>query len=187
MSWLNNDPDCPANCTDTSTPEVEFSDCAPVINAAQITDVFVTNPGNPLANWNDPAEWAARVSNTDPAASAIRRWTVIGSKPIPEATEKKISHDRIIKGAKNHSLNLKVDETNDTNYENIVRNSECGGQKVMWFLTSGGKLYGGNAGIECTISMDDEIVEDIEDIERFVGTAKWSAKYSPERITSPIS
>lgn len=186
MSFTNNNPVCPTDCAVGSLPEVEFSDCAPVINGAQITDVYMANPGNPLANWNDAAEWAGRINNSSAAADAIRHLTVIGSKPIPEATEKKISHDRIIKGAKNHTLNLKVDETNDVNYENLVREMECGGSRIIWYKTGGGKLYGGNAGIETTVGFDDEIVEDIEDIERFVGTAKWTAKFHPERITSPI-
>lgn len=186
MSWTNNDPVCPTDCS-VVTPAVDFSDCNPSINAAQIKNIYVTNPGYPLANWEDPSEWAARVSNSSSTVSAIRRYTVIGSKPRPTSTIKKISHDRSIAGTKQHVLNIKIDETNDMNYENIVRASECGGQRQMWYETMGGKLYGGNEGIPSSIVIDDVIVEDLEDIERFEGEITWSAKFHPERISSPIA
>lgn len=186
MSFTNNNPVCPDDCGVGSLPEVEFSDCAPEINGAQITDVYMANPDQPLADWTNPVEWNLRISNTSTAADAIRHLTVIGSKPVPELTEKKISHNRIVKGAKNHILNLKVDETNNINYENLIREMECGGSRVIWYKTGGGKLMGGNAGISASVGFDDEIVEDFEEIERFVGTAKWSAKFHPERIDSPI-
>lgn len=186
MSYTNNDPICPDDCS-VAVPTVEFSDCAPEINAAQIKNIYTRLPGYPFANWENPTEWADNISNSSSSVLAVRKWTVIGSKPRPQQTEKKISHDRIITGNKNHVLNIKIDETNDTNYENIVRNSECGGQRAFWYETVGGKLYGGNAGILGSVIIDDVIVEDSEDIERFEGEIKWSAKFHPERITSPIA
>lgn len=177
-------PECPENC-ESELPVVEFSECAPETNAAQIRNLYMTNPGNPFTDWNDPSEWAARVDNSSTNADAIRQLIVIASKPRPEKTEKKISHSRIINGKKNHVVNVKIDETNQTNYE-MLRKLECGGTKSMWYETEK-YMYGGNDGIDASFNLDDVIEEDETALEQFEGEMKWTAAFHPERIPSPLA
>lgn len=177
-------PICPTDCTST-LPVVSFSECAPETNNAQVLYLYMANPGFPMTDWTSPSEWATRISNTSSNSNAIRQISVIGSKPRPEATEKKISHGRIIKGKKNHTLALKVDETNNINYNSLVRDLECGGSKQIWYETET-KLYGGNDGIEATVTFDHVIDEDETNLMLFEGEAKWSSQYHPQVINTPI-
>lgn len=178
-------PLCPEDCSPV-LPTFQFSECAPETNAAQIRKIYMFNPAFPLVDWTSPAEWAARISNTSNANNAIREITVIGSKPKPESTEKKISGSRIIKGKKNHSLILKVDETNQVNYEHLVRELECGGDKSIIYATEN-YLYGGNDGVTVSMGFDDVIDEDETALEIFDGDAKWSSKFHPERTRNIIA
>ncbi len=177
-------PNCPIGCA-TELPVVSFSDCAPDTNAAQIRFLYITNRGNPLTDWTQANEWESRISNSSTNANAIRRLRVVGDKPRPEAQEKKISGGRTIKGKKNHVVNFEIDETNNDNYA-LIRQLECGNSYSMWYGTES-SLYGGNDGIVASISMDDVIDKDDQALELFVGDAKWSAQFHPERIDNPIA
>lgn len=177
-------PTCPTDCS-TNLPEVEFSDCSPEINSGQILKLYVTNDGNPLSDWTSGAAWALRIDNTAPAATSILELTVIGEKPVPEATEKEISGGRTVKGKKNHVLNIDVDETNTTNYE-FLRGLECGGSYRIWY-TDSKYLYGGNDGIKASIFLDHVIPKDDAETQTFTGTVKWSDSFHPERILNPIA
>jgi hypothetical protein len=113
---------------------------------------------------------------------------VIGDKPRPTANEKKISHDRIIKGTKDHVLNLVIDETNLVNYDGLVRQLECNGQFSLWYDSGDTKyMNGGNDGIDASIGFDDVITASTSDDEQFIGEAKWSSKFTPERELNPIA
>lgn len=180
-----NNPTCPENCDAQDLPEVLFSDCAPEINNAQIKNIYLSKLGQPFTDWTSAAEWAARLASA--GDDKIIRLTVVAEKPRPEATEKKISHDRTIKGKKNHTINMEIDETNLTNYE-FMRFLECGGQFLMWYDSGDTKyMNGGNDGIPSSTNLDDVIGKDASEIELFVGEAKWSSQFSPERIESPIA
>ncbi len=182
MSAVN--PTCPANCLGL-LPNVEFSDCAPDINNAQIRNIYIANVGYPMADWNDPAEWAARFNQFGGSANSIRKLTVIADKPKPEQTEKKISHDRTILGKKGHSINVEIDETNLTNYE-MMRTLECGKQYLFWYEDET-NLYGGTDGIKASINLDHIIDKDSQAIQLLSGAIKWTSQFHPERITSPIA
>lgn len=176
---------CPTDCT-FAVPVWSFSECNPAVLEGQITDIFVANIGNPLNDWTNVAEWAARVSNTDPSASAIRHLTVIGDQPAPEVQQKVISHKRTITITKKRTINIKIDDNTDINY-NAMRTLECGGSFLIWYLTNAGKLYGGNSGIKASIDLSEVIPEATEENTLLQGTIKWDAKISPPRINAPFT
>jgi hypothetical protein len=185
-------PVCPTDCT-SQIPEVNFSDCSPETNAAQIVNIYVTNVGYPFdpaaatpTDWTVAADWIARIDNTNVNPDAIRKFHVIGSKPVAEKQEKEISHNRTVTGPKKHSIAFRIDETNNVNYE-MLRSLECGGSFLIWYETSGGKMYGGNEGIKASLMLDQNIPESLQEIELFEGMAKWTSKFHPERIDSPIA
>src|SRR4026209_1209738 len=117
-------PTCATDCT-MDLPVLDFSECAPEINLSQINKVYMSKRDQPFTDWEDPAEWASRVSNTSLADDAIREFTVIGDKPLPEVQEQEISNQRISVLGRNHSINFAIDETNATNHAAMIQ-LQCG-------------------------------------------------------------
>ena len=176
---------CPTGC-ETEQKPVNFSECSPVLLGAQISDIYVMNDGYPLTNWADPAELAARIDNTSTDAAAIRHLTVIGDKPKSEKTQKEISHARIVYSKKSFTINFRIDDNSEENYE-FARGTECNGAVRFLFATLGGKLYGGNEGIKGNMEIEEVIVEDGNEYATLNGTLKWKGKFSPIRIDNPIA
>ncbi len=176
---------CPTGC-ETELLIVEFSECSPTLLGAQISDIYIGNDGNPLTNWSDPAELAARIDNDSTDATAIRHLTVIGDKPKSEKSQQKISHNRITYSKKTFTINFRIDDNTEANYE-FGRSTECNGTYRIWFATLGGKLYGGNEGIKANVEMEEVIVEDDTQYATINGTIKWTSKFSPIRIDNPIA
>ena len=178
-------PTCPTGCTSTLAP-VEFDECAPETNGAQVAKIYMTQIGNPLADWTNPVEWQGRLDNDAVAADAILTLHVIGSKPVPTSTEKDISLGRKVTGQKTHVLTVKIDETNAVNHE-MLRQNECGGSYLMWYETLEGKMFGGTEGIVASLLLDMNNAESSEDLIIFEGKFEWKAKFTEERIESPIA
>lgn len=173
---------CPTDC-DGNLPDVEFSVCSPEINLGEITDIYLTNPGNPLTDETSAVEWAARMAAVD--ETKIINLKVMGDLPIPEASEIEISGKRKVTGDKSYTINLDIDETNQTNYE-FMRATSCANKKTAWFKTTSGKLYGGATGIDGTLRLDEIIPRSSKEVTKFTGTFKWDAKFAPCRTDSVI-
>jgi len=179
-------PTCGTACTD-NLPALDFSKCAPVLNAAQISKIFFTNPGNPMSDWSNALEWDSRLDQDASGSSKIRTLIGIGEFTEPAQEEKEISLGRKFRGVKNFTINHVIDETGDANYE-AMRQLECNsGAKLIWFQTRDGLLYGGNAGIEASIKMNQVITNNYQDFITFNVKIEWQYKFHPERITSPIT
>jgi hypothetical protein len=177
-------PVCTDSCAD-ALPEVEFNICAPGINFGEIDAIFITNVGNPMLDETDPLEWATRMALlvTDP--TRIIELNVIGDKPAPESTEVAISRNRIVVGAKGHSVNIEIQETNQKNYD-MLRAFECGKKIKFWYRTAGGLLYGGNVGIDGSMVLNEIIPKSRKELIVFAGAIKWEAKHHPCRTLSVI-
>lgn len=176
---------CSANC-ESELPEVAFSICAPVTNFGQISKVYIGNDGYPLTDENSLSEWQTRANlpHSDPAR--ILELSVIGDKPLAATNEVALSRGRVTNGAKDHSINVKIDETNQTNYE-MMRSFECGKTVRVWYETLGGLLYGGKTGVLGSITLGELIPEAAEALIVYQGTVKWKSKFSPCRTTSPMA
>lgn len=178
-------PTCPTDCNN-EVPVVQFDECNPQINLSQINKLYVTTRDSPLTDWEDPAEWASRISNTSSADDAIRELTVLGDKPLPEAQELEISDQRTVAINSNHTLNVAIDETNETNHQ-FIRLIECGGHFKIWYSTIGGKIFGGNDGINAYLKLGMVLGGGSGDIQKYQGTAKWKAKHTEQMIDNPIA
>lgn len=175
---------CPDNCS-FALQTFKFSECAPKVKEGGICNIFLRNVGNPLVNWESLTEWTDNIDNTSTDADAIRALTVTGDVPLPESTEKTISHQRIIKLSKKRTANAKIDDDSDDNYD-AMRQLQCGGSYLAWILTNGGDLYGGNSGIQVTIDTDEVIPESIEENTYINLVLKWQERISPLRIAAPM-
>lgn len=180
---------CPDGCEDNLAP-VLFNDCAPFTLNGQIEELFITNIGYPLTDWTDANEWATRLSNSSTNPDAIRRLTVIGDMPAAESSIKIISGNRRLSGNKVHTINFRVDEVNDTNYD-WFRTTECNGNYLIWIKDSNGYLFGGGVvsgsdGTEAFLQVDYVIPESRDELEIIQGIVTWDSKLSMDRIVSPI-
>jgi len=166
-------------------PALSFDTDNPIIGFGQITDIFITEVGNPLADLLQPT-LDARVDNAASVGAEMRKLTVIGDKPAPESSETKISHFRTIHGPRQHTINFRVDETDDTNY-NFVRGLIANNVRTVlaWYVVHKKKFHGGLEGIECSIKADFVTPESEEELETIVGTLTFTGNY-PERTDWPL-
>lgn len=175
---------CSTSCTD-ALPEVEFDLCNPDVHFGQISDVFITNIGYPLTDETSPSELTARLALAQSDPSKIINLFGIGSKPAAEGTDIEISKGRTVSGNKNHTVNFRIDEVSDKNYE-MMRKFECNKTVLMWYKTYEGKLYGGASGIQASIRFNHVIPENASELETLEGTITWKAKFHPCRTDYPL-
>lgn len=176
---------CPNSC-ETALPEVKFSKCSPNIVLSEIVRIFVgKQTTQPFKNWKDASEWTQRLSETANTANAIRPLTVIADKPAGSPVVKEISNGRKYNLRKDFTVNIEIDDVSPENYE-FMRVTQCGGEYKLWFETAGGRIYGGNEGIDASLVLDNVLGRGKDEIEKITGTASWSDKFSPEMALSPI-
>lgn len=176
---------CPNSC-ETALPEVKFSKCSPNIVLSEIVRIFVgKKTTQPFNNWKDASEWTQRLSETANTANAIRPLTVIADKPAGSPVVKEISNGRKYNLRKDFTVNIEIDDVSPENYE-FMRVTQCGGEYKLWFETAGGRIYGGNEGIDASLVLDNVLGRGKDEIEKITGTASWSDKFSPEMALSPI-
>ena len=176
---------CPNSC-ETALPEVKFSKCSPNIVLSEIVRIFVgKQTTQPFNNWKDASEWTQRLSETANTANAIRPLTVIADKPAGSPVVKEISNGRKYNLRKEFTINIEIDDVSEENYE-FMRVTQCGGEYKLWFETAGGRIYGGNEGIDASLVLDNVLGRGKDEIEKITGTASWSDKFSPEMALSPI-
>lgn len=175
---------CEDSCS-SALPEVEFNLCNPKFTFGQVSDVFITNIGNPLTDETDPSEWQTRLDLTQSNPSKIIRLLGIGDKPAAESQETEASYGRTAYGTKTHSVNFRIDEVTDTNYE-MMRKFECNRTVLMWYKTFEGKIYGGATGIKATLKFDHVIPENSSELETLTGVIKWKSKFHPCRTDWPL-
>lgn len=176
---------CATGCTD-ALPEVDFDLCNPSVKFGQIHEIYITNPGNPLTDETDAAEWTARMAllTTDPAR--IIRLDVIGNKPAAEANVIEISKGRKVQGNKNHTVAVKIDDLSDLNYE-MMRKFECGKTVKMWYVTVEGDLFGGAEGIDASFLLNHIIPENAQELQILEGSLTWRHKFHPCRTSFPLA
>lgn len=177
-------PPCPSTCAG-ALADVNFNECTPEYHWGEISKIYITESS--FAGFTDVsslAEWTNNLSDT--ADNKIRTLIVIGELPEPETTEVPASGDRIAIGYKTFNLPFVIDETNDTNY-NFLLMSECGGKYLIWYETSDGILYGGNAGIEVSLRMNQIIPRERTALVTLSGRATWKSLQSPFRCDSPMA
>ncbi len=176
-------PPCPHTCAG-SVQAVKFNECAPEVHWGEIARLFVTDLSFAgFTDVSDAGEWTTNLDQN--ADNKIREMIVIGEQPEPETAEVGISGDRKVTGYKTFTLNLEVDETNDTNYM-FMQMSECGGKYKIWYETSDGMLYGGNEGIEASIIMNQVIPRERTEVVKFMTRVEWKSLHHPARCKSQV-
>ena len=175
-------PTCPVDCSSIALSP-SFSECAPETNVGEITKLYLQAlDGACFDDVEDLAEWTADLASGD-----VVEFTVWGEMPEGEETEIPISGDRIAKGRTTFVLNLEVDETNNTNYEIARTLSGCTVKYNVWWETAGGKIYGGDCGVEATVMAKFITPKERTEIEKILINVKWRDRFLPERADSPMA
>lgn len=179
-------PPCPTTCT-AYLADVSFNECTPETHWGEISAIYLASSTHPgfMEVW-ELAEWTAWLSNTADLNTNIRKLVVLGDQPEAETTEIAISGDRIVTGYKTFNINFEIDETNWQNY-NFLLMSECGGHYTMWYETSDGLLFGGNEGIEVSLTLNYLIPRERTALQKIMGKVTWKSIHSPFRCDSPMS
>lgn len=179
-------PTCAEGCAG-DLPIVKSDNCAPKVLESEIRRIFVAKrTTTPFNDWEDTAEWQDRLSDTDTASEdSIRTLWVIGDKPAPGQTTKEISNRRKIVITKQHVVNFTIDDAQEEIHD-FIRGLECGGYFKIWYETHGGLLFGGNLGITVFLKADMVLARGVDEHMVYNGTAEWQAKFTEERIDSPI-
>jgi hypothetical protein len=183
-------PDCPTDCTGI-LESVSFNDCAPEVHFGEIAKLYLwvdsaTPPFASQAEYDSAAHWATHLNQSGVALDDIREFTVIGEMPEPEQTETPISGDRTVIGFKKFSVNLEIDETNETNY-NFLLASECNGQYKANFETADGIIYGGYLGIDASVKMNQVIPRERTAVVKIMVKVTWTSKNHPFRQISIVA
>ena len=195
-----------ADCDDIVLPVVSFDeDCLLDVSKSEIVAIFFALPSAAdFEDVSDPLEWAKRLSQTatppagnplTPVKDLIRKLIVIGDKPLPTETVRAISNNRSITIDRPRVINITVDQVSDPNYE-LMRAAECGNGLPIkfWYLTAGGKLYGGNKGVQGgfgsarpVLKLGQVLDRGNDAIEILSGTISWNNIKSEARVDSPFN
>ena len=133
-----------------------------------------------LINPEQLAEWTNKLES-----KKLIELQVIGDMPEPETAELGWVDGMTLNGNTTFSVNFRILEMNDINYD-FVRRLMYNPKLKLWFKTSGGYMYGGKDGLVVNIKVKFSIPEDRSDITKANFTAKWIDDNYPDRIISPI-
>lgn len=183
MSLIN--PTCPTGCS-FQIPAVDFDLCNPQIFFGEIEHIFMAaGDATPFTDFEDLAEWTARVSESAIEADTIRDFHVLADLPAASADEVVISLGRKVYSPATHTINVDIDDISDLNYE-FARTTSCNTQFRIWFATES-HIFGGNDGILATVNLRPVIERGQKSVNKLTGTITWDAQFSPQRGVNPYA
>jgi hypothetical protein len=175
-------PSCPANCY-PDLPVFSFPDCPKDVatRTGQIEYIYLASEGFPLTAVTDLG--GARVSNTSTNNDAIRKLTVIGSKPAPTDTfsDLPLGQRKLLRRV--HTLPFRIYDMSDANNES-VRLLQCNADDLYigWYQDSAGNQWGGLAGLAMkSFEIHEIIPESRDEFSYYEGVLTWETPYTPER------
>jgi len=181
-----NNPTCPTGC-DSFLVDVDFNYCDPDVQFGEIDHIYLkARDGSDLLDWESLAIWNARFA-LDPTSDndAVIDLTVMADSPPAETEEIEISDGRKIHSPSTFVINFDIDDVSDDNYE-LMRWLECNLVVDMWY-SANEVIFGGNPGIEVTLTAKYQIERGQKSLQKIVGTAKWESKFSPPRTSNPMA
>ena len=181
-----NNPTCPTGC-DSYLAAVDFNYCDPEVHFGEIDHIYLkARDGSDLLDWQSLAVWNARLA-LDPLTDndAIIDLVVVADQPPAETEEIEISLGRKIQSPSSFTINFEIDDVSDLNYE-LMRWLECNLVVDMWY-SANDVLFGGNPGIEASLSAKYQIERGQKSLQKIVGTVKWESQFSPPRTTNPMA
>lgn len=181
--------DCAALGCDSELMPTSFDECNPLYVYNQIGWIYVANVGQPMANWEDPAEWADRISNSSTDADAIREIPLIGTLEVENGEQIVVPGNGYAFGKKTFTFTGQAYDNNNTNYT-WLRSLGCNKPFLLWFKTvDGNHLYGSNSGVLSTgviLNGTEPINDDRESFRTLNVEGVWQNQLLPLRINAPF-
>lgn len=182
----NTVPSCPDNCT-FQLPEATFNFCKSDIHTGEIETLYLaSSDAECFTDWSSLAEWTTRLSNTSLDPDAIRRLRCIGTLPAGTSSPVTISLGQTFNPEKDRTATITIEDCSDENFD-FMRFLECQFTVKAWFQTAGGDLFGGDCGVDVNIDPNYIIEEGQGSIHHITFTLTWKAKFTPDRIVSPLA
>ena len=171
---------------DTELPVVSEETCDTSFKQGEVSRILIGLDGQPFTDYEDVTEHTNRQSADDTADNAIRNLRGIGSWTPEPGEEQEIGTLATIYATGTGTLNFKVYDNTDTNYQ-TARTTSCNKKYRIWLITSDGNIYGGNTGILLVLKGREVIPESYKE-KRFIEfTGKAVMNTWPERGTYPLS
>lgn len=174
--------ECVSGCD--SLPEVSFSLCNPQVNSGEVCQIMLTSLNNPMINETDSVEWATRMALPQEDPSRIILLRGVGEKPEAPLEEIVGAYNNTASALRSHQVEFVISQTGDLNYE-MLRYYERAKKGLGWYLTRGGRLYGGK-GIPFSIGFSHVIPRENSALETITAILKWDYKFHPCRQLSVI-
>lgn len=167
-------------------PVVDADTCDIDFKQGEISRILIGKDGEPFTDFEDSVEHAARQSASSTADDAIRNLRGIGSWTPEFGDEQELGTLATIYSQGTATLNFKVYNNSDTNYQ-TARATSCNKQYRIWLITSDGNIYGGNTGILLVLKGREVIPESYKEKRyiEFIGKATMTTW--PERGTYPLT
>lgn len=183
----NTSPTCPSGCTGP-LPVNDFDFCKSEVHTGEIELLYVAAPdAECFTDLTAIGEWNARLSETSLDPDAIRRFRVVGSMPASSQEAIDISLGQKYYSEKEFTLNIELEDITASNYEFFRTVGECNQEVKIWWQTAGGDLWGGNCGVDASVSSNIQVEVGQQSIHKLIITVTWKYKYSPDRTTSPLA
>ena len=158
-----------AVCT-TTLPDANADKCTYNIHFGRIDMLLFTRLGDDLTDVSSTSEWGTRLDTL----------------PLPERTELTISLGRKTYTSSKHTVTFNVDDTGSVNANFLYEIQETPQTYALWFVADG-QLYGGNAGIEASVTASGRLIpESNEEIQTINILASFEGAL-PIPITAPAS
>lgn len=152
-----------ALCT-TTLPAANADACTLNLHYGPIDKFMFTRAESTdaLTDVTDDTEWTTRLSNSTAlaasgTAAAIRYLYTIGEWPLPARTELEVSNRRTAQTNPEHTLLLDIDDTGSTNAAFLTSLQNTTQYYKCW-IESDGLLFGGNGGIEASVTFLGRII-----------------------------
>lgn len=166
-------------------PPTKFSECAPEGALGQIIVIYETGVGYPLTDENSASEWEGRLNMPDSNPAKIRKLLVIGDMPASESTEIPMSNGRTFYGQEDYTINARIDEVNQENYE-YARYGKCNIRRKIWIETTNGAAFGGPNGIDVSGKWKLVIPESDQELQTLQAIFRFKADEMPCRFVHPL-
>lgn len=207
---MSYDCSCAVDCTDAcALPIVTFSEGCPEFKSDGIVKLLVACSDQPFTTlFPDPFETdqlildtftdglknelITRVQNTTDVSvdpTVMRELIICGDKPAPEEIIRPgdCCYDDVVV-ARTHTLNFDVEDLTIQNYEFLRDLQKCVSVKLkVWFVTKSGEIYGGQDGINASVSQAINVIGRGEETKQlYQYTLTWKALCDPERHPYPF-
>lgn len=179
-------PTCPTDCS-APLPIMSFDECAPSVLLSEVELIlFAKATASPISDPESPTEWAARLSNDSTSPDAIRIMHITGDLPAATDAETTIRGRKAYVISRSYVLNADIEEANQLNHD-AVRQLQCNASYRIWFVTAGGKLFGGSEGIIGTITANLILARGENEVQKYTLAIKWRSQFMPEMNDWPLS